>query len=57
MESAPADMLAWSVVKRVREELSCHTRDVICAIDEMKYVIDINMRIYIYIYIYITNKL
>ncbi|PLB37020.1 uncharacterized protein BDW47DRAFT_44824 [Aspergillus candidus] len=36
VESAPADMLAWRVVKRVREELSCHTRDVICAIEELK---------------------
>jgi hypothetical protein len=36
IESAPADILTWSVVKRVREELSCHTREVTCAIDEMK---------------------
>ncbi|PYH91437.1 hypothetical protein BO71DRAFT_48308 [Aspergillus ellipticus CBS 707.79] len=36
IESAPADMLAWAVVKRVREDLSCHTREVICAINEMK---------------------
>lgn len=38
IESAPADILTWAVVKRVREELSSHTRDVTCCIEEMKYV-------------------
>ncbi|GAQ06088.1 hypothetical protein ALT_3409 [Aspergillus lentulus] len=36
VESAPADILAWSVVKRVRENLSCDTREVTGAIEEMK---------------------
>ncbi|PLB51228.1 saccharopine dehydrogenase [Aspergillus steynii IBT 23096] len=36
VESAPADMLSWSLVKRVREELSCHTKEVTCSIDELK---------------------
>ncbi|RMJ25675.1 saccharopine dehydrogenase [Aspergillus sp. HF37] len=36
VESAPADILTWAVVKRVREELSSHTRDVTCCIEEMK---------------------
>ncbi|KKK13506.1 hypothetical protein ARAM_003521 [Aspergillus rambellii] len=36
MESAPADMLTWAVVKEVREKFSCHTRHVACAIDEIK---------------------
>jgi short subunit dehydrogenase-like uncharacterized protein len=36
VESAPADILAWSVVKRVREDLSCDTKEVTGAIEEMK---------------------
>ncbi|KAI9375628.1 Saccharopine dehydrogenase-domain-containing protein [Aspergillus egyptiacus] len=36
VESAPADMLAWAVVKEVRENLSSHTREVTGAIHEMK---------------------
>lgn len=36
VESAPADMLSWSLVKRVREELSCHTKEITCSIDELK---------------------
>ncbi|KAM0105611.1 hypothetical protein ACP6JB_008795 [Aspergillus fumigatus] len=36
VESAPADILAWSVVKRVREDLSSDTKEVIGAIEEMK---------------------
>ncbi|KAI9930462.1 hypothetical protein ASPWEDRAFT_26988 [Aspergillus wentii DTO 134E9] len=36
VESAPADILTWSVVKRVREDLSTHTKEVTCAIEEMK---------------------
>ncbi|KAL4892294.1 Saccharopine dehydrogenase-domain-containing protein [Aspergillus ambiguus] len=36
IESAPADILTWSIVKRVRQDLSCDTREVTCAIDEMK---------------------
>ncbi|OOF98382.1 hypothetical protein ASPCADRAFT_205617 [Aspergillus carbonarius ITEM 5010] len=36
IESAPADMLAWATVKRVREDLSCHTKEVISAIHDMK---------------------
>ncbi|PWY79750.1 saccharopine dehydrogenase [Aspergillus heteromorphus CBS 117.55] len=35
IESAPADLLTWALVKRVREDLSSHTREVICAINEM----------------------
>lgn len=30
-------MLTWALVKRIREELSCDTKDVTCAIDELKY--------------------
>ncbi|KAF9892436.1 hypothetical protein FE257_001544 [Aspergillus nanangensis] len=36
IESAPADILTWMVVKRVREELSCDTKEVTCALEEMK---------------------
>ncbi|KAF7162968.1 hypothetical protein CNMCM5623_008033 [Aspergillus felis] len=36
VESAPADILAWSLVKRVREDLSCDTKEVTGAIEEMK---------------------
>jgi short subunit dehydrogenase-like uncharacterized protein len=36
VESAPADILAWSVVKRVREDLSCDTKEVTGAIEVMK---------------------
>ncbi|KAH2029615.1 hypothetical protein KXV43_000412 [Aspergillus fumigatus] len=36
VESAPADIVAWSVVKRVREDLSSDTKEVIGAIEEMK---------------------
>ncbi|RHZ63084.1 uncharacterized protein CDV56_108944 [Aspergillus thermomutatus] len=36
VESAPADILAWSLVKRVREDLSCDTKEVTSAIEEMK---------------------
>ncbi|EAW14543.1 uncharacterized protein ACLA_075830 [Aspergillus clavatus NRRL 1] len=36
MESAPADILAWSLVKRVRGDLSSDTKEVISAIDEIK---------------------
>lgn len=38
IESAPADILTWSVVKTVREKLSCQPREVVSAIEEMKYV-------------------
>lgn len=31
-------MLSWALVKRIREELSCDTKEVTCAIDELKYV-------------------
>ncbi|KAL2829155.1 Saccharopine dehydrogenase-domain-containing protein [Aspergillus cavernicola] len=36
VESAPADMLAWAVVKEVREKLACHTREVTGEIYELK---------------------
>ncbi|KAL3473982.1 Saccharopine dehydrogenase-domain-containing protein [Aspergillus californicus] len=36
VESAPADMLAWAVVKAVRETLSCHTREITGEIYELK---------------------
>ncbi|KAE8349986.1 Saccharopine dehydrogenase-domain-containing protein [Aspergillus coremiiformis] len=36
LESAPADMLAWALVKRIREELSCDTKEITCAIDDLK---------------------
>ncbi|KAL5336382.1 Saccharopine dehydrogenase-domain-containing protein [Aspergillus crustosus] len=36
IESAPADLLAWAVVKTVREKLSCQTREVIGTIYEFK---------------------
>ncbi|PYH45626.1 uncharacterized protein BP01DRAFT_45346 [Aspergillus saccharolyticus JOP 1030-1] len=36
IESAPADMLAWALVKRIREDLACDTNEVISAIHEMK---------------------
>jgi hypothetical protein len=39
VESAPADLLAWAVVKEVREKLSCHTREVTGAIYDFKYAI------------------
>ncbi|KAJ5200619.1 Saccharopine dehydrogenase / Homospermidine synthase [Penicillium cf. griseofulvum] len=36
VESAPADILAWSLVKRVREEVSSATRQINSTIKEMK---------------------
>ncbi|KAL4931925.1 uncharacterized protein BDV17DRAFT_228870 [Aspergillus undulatus] len=36
IESAPADMLAWALVKEVREKLSCHTKEITSAIYELK---------------------
>ncbi|CAI7661811.1 unnamed protein product [Penicillium manginii] len=36
VESAPADMLAWALVKKVREDLSCNTREITSCIKEMK---------------------
>ncbi|KAE8395763.1 Saccharopine dehydrogenase-domain-containing protein [Aspergillus alliaceus] len=36
VESAPADVLAWALVKRIREELSCDTKEITCAIDDLK---------------------
>lgn len=39
VESAPADLLAWSLAKRVREDLSSPTRHIDGTIKEMKYVI------------------
>ncbi|KAJ5783072.1 hypothetical protein N7457_004846 [Penicillium paradoxum] len=36
VESAPADILAWSLVKRVREDLSSPTRQINSTIKEMK---------------------
>ncbi|KXG52732.1 Saccharopine dehydrogenase / Homospermidine synthase [Penicillium griseofulvum] len=36
VESAPADILAWSLVKRVREDLSSSTRHINSTIKEMK---------------------
>jgi len=37
VESAPADILAWALVKRIREDLSSPTRQVNSTIKEMKY--------------------
>lgn len=37
IESAPADMLVWAIVKEVREKLACHTKEITGAIWEMKY--------------------
>jgi hypothetical protein len=37
IESAPADILAWALVKRVREDLSSPTRQINSTIKEMKY--------------------
>ena len=31
-------MLAWALVKRIREDLACDTKEVVSAIHEMKYV-------------------
>ncbi|RAL14827.1 uncharacterized protein BO97DRAFT_441323 [Aspergillus homomorphus CBS 101889] len=36
IESAPADMLTWALVKRIREDLACDTREVVSAIHEIK---------------------
>lgn len=36
IESAPADMLVWAIVKEVREKLACHTKEITGAIWEMK---------------------
>ncbi|KAJ5488627.1 hypothetical protein N7539_003517 [Penicillium diatomitis] len=36
VESAPADVLAWALVKHVREELATETRQIDCCIKEMK---------------------
>ncbi|KGO67721.1 Saccharopine dehydrogenase / Homospermidine synthase [Penicillium italicum] len=36
VESAPADLLAWALVKRVREDLSSSTRQIDSTIKEMK---------------------
>ncbi|OQE27772.1 hypothetical protein PENSTE_c004G08081 [Penicillium steckii] len=36
VESVPADMLAWSLVKRVREDLSTNTREIYSCIKELK---------------------
>ncbi|KAJ5159580.1 uncharacterized protein N7482_006584 [Penicillium canariense] len=36
VESAPADMLAWALVKHVREELASQTKEIDCCIKEMK---------------------
>jgi hypothetical protein len=44
VESAPADILAWSLVKRVREDLSAPTRQIDSTIKEMKYVTRIHRR-------------
>ena len=37
VESAPADILAWSLVKRVREDFSSHTREITSCIEDLKY--------------------
>ena len=44
VESAPADILAWALVKRVREDLSSSTRKVDSTIKEMKYAISCPQR-------------
>lgn len=44
VESAPADILAWSLVKRVREDLSCPTRQINSTIKELKYVMSLQQR-------------
>ncbi|KAL4988358.1 Saccharopine dehydrogenase-domain-containing protein [Aspergillus falconensis] len=36
IESAPADMLAYALVREVREKLSCHTREITGSIYEFK---------------------
>ncbi|KAL4936456.1 hypothetical protein BDV06DRAFT_205011 [Aspergillus oleicola] len=36
IESAPADMLAWALVKEVREKFSCQTKEITSAIYEIK---------------------
>lgn len=38
LESAPADILAWSLVKRVREDFSSPTRQINSTIKEIKCV-------------------
>jgi hypothetical protein len=37
VESAPADMLAWALVKHIRSEYSSGTRTIDSCIKEMKY--------------------
>jgi hypothetical protein len=37
IESAPADLLAWAVVKTVREKLACQTKEITGAIYDFKY--------------------
>ncbi|KAJ5584966.1 uncharacterized protein N7459_004766 [Penicillium hispanicum] len=37
VESAPADLLAWSLVKRIREDLGSATREINSCIKELKY--------------------
>lgn len=36
MESVPADMLAWALVKRVREDLGSQTRGIDSCIKDIK---------------------
>jgi hypothetical protein len=36
VESAPADMLAWALVKRIRSDYSSGTRSIDSCIKEMK---------------------
>lgn len=44
VESAPADLLAWSLVKRVREDLASSTRQIDSTIKEMRYAISYPQR-------------
>ena len=39
VESAPGDILAWSIVKRVREDLSSDTRELQSCFYKLKYVL------------------
>lgn len=39
LESAPADLVSWSLASLIREQLSVGTRETIMSIHEMEYVL------------------
>lgn len=43
IESAPADLVSWSLASLIRNQLSVGTKEITMSIHDMKYVLDYTM--------------